>query len=64
MPKAAVLLDLFTYDELAEIYYALEDKARRIKAGEYGPEEKRGEDKRWIGQLKEIMARISDEVEV
>jgi hypothetical protein len=58
------LLDLFTQDQWVEIYYALEDKARRIKNGEYGPEEKRGDNKRWIEDFEEIMARISDEVDV
>jgi hypothetical protein len=54
----------FTDEEWAEIYYALEGKAKLIKDGFYGPEEKRGENKRWIEQLNEIMVRISDEVDV
>lgn len=58
------LTDVFTADQWVEIYYAIEDKARRIKAGEYGPEEKRGDNKRWIEDLQEIMHRIASEVEV
>ncbi len=64
MAKRSVLLDMFTRDELIEIYYALESKAMAIKAGQMGPEERRGEDKRWIRSLKEIMAKISNEVDV
>ena len=63
MPRSQ-LLDIFTAEQWGEIYYALETKAKMIKAGGYGPEEKRGENKRWIEELNEIMTRISDDVDV
>ena len=58
------LTDIFTEKQWGEIYYALETKAKMIKDGQYGPEEKRGENKRWIEDLNEIMDRISGEVDV
>ena len=51
-------------DDWSEIYYALEDKAKAIKDGVYGPEEKRGDNKRWIENLNEIMETISSKVDV
>ncbi len=62
--KGRALLDVFTTTQLEEIYYALETKVKMIKNGDYGPEDKRGEDKRWIEDLEEIMGRISGEVDV
>lgn len=62
--NAPNLLDIFTEEQWGEIYYALETKAKMIKNGGYGPEEKRGENKRWIEDLTEIMDRISSEVDV
>lgn len=46
-----------------EIFYALEDKAKRIERGEYGPEESDGEDEDWIAHLQEIMAYIEKRLE-
>lgn len=63
MPKSK-LKDIFTDEQLGEIYYALETKVDLIKKGYFGPEEKRGENKRWIEDLEEMMAVISDEVDV
>lgn len=63
MPKAA-LTDIFTQTQLEEIFYALETKVDLIKKGYFGPEDKRGDDKRWIEDLEEIMTLISDEVDV
>lgn len=58
------LLDIFTEEQWGEIYYALESKVKGIKDGAFGPEEKRGDNKRWIEDLTEMMERISDEVDV
>lgn len=60
---AATKIDLLN-DDWIEIYYALEATARRIKNGDYGPEEKRGENKRWIEHLNSIMEQISSKVDV
>lgn len=50
--------------EWQEIYYSLESKVNAIKAGYYGPENKRGEDKRWIGDINSIMEKIASQVDV
>jgi hypothetical protein len=50
--------------EWTEIYYALSDKADAIKRGSYGPQDKRGQNKEWIGILKGAMAQIADKVKV
>jgi hypothetical protein len=62
--KASDLLSVFSKADLEEIYYALADKADRIEKGEYGPEDEEGDDEEWVAQLKEIMERISGEVDV
>lgn len=64
MSNRPQLLDLFSREEWTEIYYALGTKVKLIKDGYFGPEEKRGENKRWIGDLNEMMGRISEEVDV
>lgn len=61
MASASISL---TKEQWGEIYYALDTKARLIKDGFYGPEEKRGANKRWIEDIQEIMTRISDKVDV
>jgi hypothetical protein len=48
----------FLRKDWEEIFYALEDKARRINNGEYGPEEKKGADEDWVEHIKDIMAQI------
>ena len=53
-----------TKEQWAEIYYALDTKAHLIKDGFFGPEEKRGQNKRWIEDMKEIMTTISNKVDV
>lgn len=53
-----------TKEQWIEIYYALDTKANLIKDGFYGPQQKRGDNKRFIEDLREIMTRISDKVEV
>jgi hypothetical protein len=63
MPRPK-LLDILTVRQWSEIYYALETKAKMIKDGNYGPGESRGENGRWIEDLKEIMERIFIEVDV
>ena len=54
----------FTKEQWAEIYYALDTKTHLIKDGFYGPEEKRGANKRWIEDIQELLTRISDKVDV
>ena len=60
---ASTSIDLID-DDWVEIYYALMDKAKRIREGGMGPQMKRGDNKRWAEHLEEIAARISNEVTV
>jgi hypothetical protein len=41
-----------------EIYYALDSVATRVERGEYGPEDKEGDDEEWISHLRDIMSVI------
>ncbi len=45
-------------DDWVEIAEALGTKAHRIQKGDYGPEEKMGEDNRWVSHLMRIKTRI------
>lgn len=47
-----------------EIFYALETKAKLVKDGYYGPEDKPGEDGEWISHMKAIMRKIDKRVSV
>ena len=64
MAVISKLLNIFTEEQWGEIYYALESKVQGIKAGAFGPEEKRGDNKRWVEDLEEMMTRISDDLDV
>lgn len=45
-------------DDWVEVVTALETKARRIRSGDLGPEEKPGEDARWVAHLNEVRQKI------
>ena len=47
-----------------EVYYALDGLAHRIERGEYGPEDKPGDDEEWIAHLRDIMSVIQRSVNV
>ncbi len=47
-----------TDDQWQEVYYALGDKVEMIKKGHYGPEDRKGENRRWMRDIREIMEEI------
>lgn len=50
-------------EQWIEIYYALDTKINLMKDGFFGPEDKRGDNKRWAEDMKEIMELISRKVD-
>lgn len=53
-----------TKAQWVEVYYAMSAQVNAIKKGFYGPQDKRGADKHWIEDLKEIMEQIQGETDV
>ena len=47
-----------TREDWSEIYYALETKARALRQGKYGPEDKPGQDTEWIAHIEAVKQRI------
>ncbi len=53
-----------TAGQWQEIYYALDSKMMAIKTGLMGPQLMRGENRKWISELADIMVEIESVVEV
>jgi len=49
---------ILTEEDLVEIYYALETKLWGLIQGDFGPEDKPGDTKRWVLHLKDIQRKI------
>jgi hypothetical protein len=52
-----------TLRQWVEIYYSLDSKIAGIKSGSYGPDIK-GDTKKWVNELADIMDEIEINVEV
>ncbi len=52
-------VSVFSEKDWAEIYYSLDSKINGIKKGFFGPEDKPGENKEWIAQLKKCAKAIA-----
>ena len=47
-----------TRDDWVEIVEALGSKIHMIQSGQLGPEDRRGDDKKWIAHLRRIIRKI------
>lgn len=48
----------FTESDWVEIVEALGSKIRQIETGQLGPEDRPGDDKKWIAHLRKIIRKI------
>lgn len=48
----------FKVDDWVEIVEALGSKIGMIESGQLGPEDRRGQDKKWIAHLRRIIRKI------
>lgn len=58
-PTVQVAFDL---DELVEIEAAIMTKINYVDTGRFGAEEKPGEDRRWMDDLKAIQKKVQDAI--
>lgn len=61
---ASAISIAFNKREMEEIYYALESKVKAVQNGDYAPEDKPGDDQRWIADMKRIMKKIERHYDV